>query len=229
MCTLKKMGDEEICFETVLNILSSEQKNLLLVFIKELNAWNRRMNLTGLSSKKRILDELVADSLMPHPFLPHTGVCLDVGSGGGFPAVPLKICRPNLKFFLLEPNSKKGSFLKHIIRRCGLKEIAVVRERIDTPSGSLPFKAVDIITSRAMAPLPKLINWCTPYLGPGGVMIAFLGKRFEKILTECEPILIKKDLFIEDIKPYTIKGTKSRRSLLVLRKGNKQELDSRRR
>ena len=220
------MRDDEICFQAVENLLSSEQKNLLLVFIKELNAWNRRMNLTGLSSKKRILDELVADSLMPLPFLPHTGVCLDVGSGAGFPAIPLKICKPNLKFFLLEPNSKKGSFLRHIIRRCGLKEIAVVRERIDTPSGPLPFKEVDIITSRAMAPLPKLIDWCTPYLGPDRVMIAFLGKRFEEILTECKPILKKKDLFIEDIRPYTIKAAKSRRSLLVLRKGNKPACDS---
>ena len=78
------MRDEEICFEVVENVLSSEQKKILLVFIKELNAWNRRMNLTGLSSKKRILDELVADSLMSLPFLPHTGVCLDVGSGGRF-------------------------------------------------------------------------------------------------------------------------------------------------
>lgn len=222
------MSGQEICFEEVKNVLSSEQKNLLLIFIKELNAWNQRMNLTGLSSGKRILDELVADSLIPLPWLPHTGVCLDAGSGAGFPAIPLKICKPNLKFFLLEPNSKKGSFLKHIIRRCGLKEIAVVRERIDTPSGPLPFKEVNIITSRAMAPLPKLINWCTPYLGPDGLMIAFLGKRFEEILTECKPILKKKNLFIEDIRPYTIKATKSRRGLLVLRKGNKPECDSRR-
>ena len=226
---MKNMRDSEICFEAVENVLSSEQKTLLLVFIQELNAWNRRMNLTGLSSYKRILDELVADSLMPLPFLPHTGVCLDVGSGGGFPAIPLKICKPNLKFFLLEPNKKKGSFLKHIVRRCGLKETVVVRERIDTPSGPLPFKEVDVITSRAMAPLPKLVNWCSPYLGPDGVMISFLGKHFEEILAECKPILKKKDLSIEDIRPYTIKATKSRRALLVLRKGNKSECDSHRR
>ena len=164
---------------------------------------------------------------MPLPFLPNDGVCLDVGSGGGFPAIPLKICKPNLDFFLLESNSKKGSFLKQVIRRCGLKKITVVRERIDTPSGPFPFKEVDIITSRAMAPLPKLIDWCTPYLGAGGAMIAFLGKRFEEILTECEPILKKNDLSVLDLRPYTIKATKSKRSLLVLRKGNKSECSSR--
>jgi hypothetical protein len=60
-------------------------------------------------------------------------------------------------------------------------------------------------------------------------MIAFLGKRFEEILIECQPILKKKDLFIEDIRPYTIKATKSRRSLLVLRKGNEPETGGRKR
>ena len=60
MCTLENMRDAEICFKAFENLLSSEQKNRLLVFIKELITWNRRMNLTGLSSDKRILDELVA-------------------------------------------------------------------------------------------------------------------------------------------------------------------------
>jgi 16S rRNA (guanine527-N7)-methyltransferase len=212
------MKDLESCFNGIEIKLSLGQKDLLSIFIKELTAWNKHMNLTGLSSTRRIVDELVADSLMPLPYFPDTGICLDVGSGAGFPAIPLKICRPAMKFFLMEPNLKKGSFLKQIIRLCGLKQIEVIRERIETLSQPFPFKRCSIITSRAMAPLPKLIGWCTPYLVPGGLMVAFLGNRFEDILAECEPLLKEKRLFVHDSKPYMLKGKELKRNLLILKK-----------
>jgi len=212
------MKDLEPCFEGIEINLSPGKKDLLSIFIKELTAWNRHMNLTGLSSTRRIMDELVADSLMPLPYLPDTGICLDVGSGAGFPAIPLKICRPAMKFFLMEPNLKKGSFLKQIIRLCGLKQIEVIRNRIETLSQPLPFKGCHIITSRAMAPLPKLIKWCAPYLAPGGLMVAFLGNRFEDILAECEALLKEKGLFVHDSKPYILKGKGLKRNLLILKK-----------
>ncbi|MBW2708077.1 MAG: 16S rRNA (guanine(527)-N(7))-methyltransferase RsmG [Deltaproteobacteria bacterium] len=206
------------CFTEIEKTLSPEQKALLSTFVEELTAWNNHMNLTGLSSPRRIMDELVADSLMPLPYLPDTGICLDVGSGAGFPAIPLKICRPAMNFFLMEPNLKKGSFLKQIIRLCGLKQIEVIRARIETLSPPLPFERCHVITSRAMAPLPKLIGWCAPYLAPGGLMVAFLGNRFEDILAECEPLLKEKGLFVHDSKPYMLKGKELKRNLLILKK-----------
>ena len=217
------MKDTESCLGGIETDLSSEQRETLSIFIKELTAWNKHMNLTGLSSTQRIVDELLTDSLMPLPYLPHTGICLDVGSGAGFPAIPLKICRPDLKFFLLEPNSKKGSFLKQVIRLCGLKQIEVVKDRIETPSRPFPFDKCNIITSRAMAPLPQLIGWCTPYLAPEGMMVAFLGNQFRDILRECEILLKEKNLFISELKPYAVKGTKSERGLLILEEGKNRK------
>ncbi len=212
------MNDLELCFNRIEINLSPGQKDLLSIFIKELTAWNKHMNLTGLSSTRRIMDELVADSLMPLPYLPNTGICLDVGSGAGFPAIPLKICKPAIKFFLMEPNLKKGNFLKQIIRLCGLKQIEVIRERVEMLSQPFPFERCHMITSRAMAPLPKLVKWCAPYLAPGGLMVAFLGNRFEDILAECEPLLKEKGLFIHDSKPYILKGKEMKRNLLILKK-----------
>ena len=212
------MKDTNVCFSEIEIDVSPRQERLLSIFVKELLVWNKHMNLTGLSSTRAIMDELVADSLMPLPYLPDTGICLDVGSGAGFPAIPLKICRPALTFFLMEPNSKKGRFLRQIIRLCGLKQVEIVKERIETPLEPSPFTECDIITSRAMAPLPKLIEWCMPYLAPGGLMIAFLGNQFEEILTENGPLLKEKGLFVHDSKPYTLKGKDLKRSLLILKK-----------
>ena len=216
----------ELCFTGIEASLSPKQKDLLRIFIRELTAWNKHMNLTGLSSPQRIMDELVADSLMPLPYLPHTGICLDVGSGAGFPAIPLKICKPAIKFFLMEPNSKKVTFLKQVIRLCGLKQIEITRDRIESPSDPSPFTGCDIITSRAMAPLPKLIKWFTPYLSPGGLMVSFLGNRFKDILRECQPLLKEKDLFVNEVKSYAVKGTKSERSILILKKGKKGVIEN---
>lgn len=215
---MKNIRESELTFEDVKIHVSSEQNALLFTFVKELNSWNKRINLTGLPSTKRILDELVADSLMPLPYFPATGICLDVGSGAGFPAIPLKICRPTLKFFLVEPNSKKGSFLKHIIRTCRLQQIEIIRERIEKPSRPFSFTKVDVITSRAMAPLPKLITWCTPFLAPGGLMVAFLGKEADEILEKSKSLMEEKDLIIHDSRPYTLKERRSERHLLVLKK-----------
>jgi len=217
------MKDTESCLGGIETDLSSEQRETLSIFIKELTAWNKHMNLTGLSSTQRIVDELLTDSLMPLPYLPHTGICLDVGSGAGFPAIPLKICRPDLKFFLMEPNSKKGSFLKQVIRLCGLKQIEVVKDRIEAPSRPFPFNQCNIITSRAMAPLPKLVKWCTPHLVPGGLMVAFLGYRFKEVLTECKPLIKEEDLIIDELKPYAVKNKKPERCLLILRKRNNRK------
>jgi len=202
------MKNTNVCFSEIEIDFSSGQEQLLRIFVKELLAWNKHTNLTGLSSTQAIMDELVADSLMPIPYLPDTGRCLDVGSGAGFPAIPLKICKPDITFFLMEPNAKKG-------------------ETCLDPS---PFTQYDMITSRAMAPLPKLIGWCIPYLAPGGLMIAFLGNQpgglmiaflgnqFEEILTESEPLLKEKGLLVHDSKPYSLRGKDLKRNLLILKK-----------
>jgi 16S rRNA G527 N7-methylase RsmG len=69
-----------------------------------------------------------------------------------------------------------------------------------------------------MAPLPRLVKLCAPYLAPGGLMVAFLGNRFEDILAECKPLLKEKGLFVHDSKPYILKGKELKRNLLVLKK-----------
>ena len=212
------MREAGLTIHKIEHTLSTKQQQLLDIFVKELLAWNKHMNLTGLSSTRRIMDELVADSLMPLPHFPDTGICLDVGSGAGFPAIPLKICKPTVEFFLMEPNMKKGRFLKQIIRLCELKQIEVFRERIETLSHSFLFKKCHVITSRAMAPLPKLIGRCTPYLAPGGLIVAFLGDRFRDILAECEPLLKEKGLFVHDSKPYILNGKDLKRNLVILKK-----------
>ena len=102
--------------------LSEHQLGLFQIYLDELWAWNKRTNLTGLSSRKRIVFELFLDSLIPAPFLAKRGTLLDVGTGAGFPGIPLKIYNPRLVVHLLDANFKKGSFLKQAVRLLGVND-----------------------------------------------------------------------------------------------------------
>jgi 16S rRNA (guanine527-N7)-methyltransferase len=155
--------------------LSEDQLSLFQIYLDELCVWNRRMNLTGLSHRERMVFELFLDSLIPAPHLVGTGRLLDVGSGAGFPGIPLKICKPRLKAHLLEANSKKVSFLKQVIRLLNLDETEVIRGRIEKDGGSLHPDGYHLITARALAPLGRTIAWCAPLLTPGALLVSFMG------------------------------------------------------
>jgi len=195
--------------------LSSSQLNLFHLYLDELWDWNKRVNLTGLSSRQNIIRELLLDSLIPLPLLPKKGRMLDVGSGAGFPAIPLKICRPLLKTHLLEANSKKVSFLRQVIRLTELHEINVIMGRIENCGSTLHPAGYHVITARALARLPETISWCAPHLQSGGMIINFQGSQFGKALRESSGIIEKYHLSLHRTIPYTIPGKDSQRHLLI--------------
>ncbi len=162
--------------------LNDRQIDLASIYIKELLAWNKHMNITGLSTYNEVINELFFDSILPGPSLPDTGKMLDVGSGGGFPAIPLKILKPKTAVDLLEPISKRCSFLKHVIRSLKLKDIRVIKGRIENDKNQLSFEGYDIITSRALASIDHVIEWCSPYLAKNGMLVSYLGNDAEKDL-----------------------------------------------
>ena len=198
--------------------LSSKQLESIGIFLRELMSWNKRMNLTGPLSEERIIEELIADSVMPSPFLPDEGSVLDVGSGAGFPALPLKICKPELQFFLLEPRSKRVSFLKHVIRCAELKKIQVLKGRIEEVASDFPFEKFDIVTSRAVTSLSRVVEWCTPYLREGGLLVTFQGHQFKDIVKGSRTLLGKNRLIIHQSMPYKLSVKNQKRNLLILKK-----------
>jgi 16S rRNA (guanine527-N7)-methyltransferase len=199
-------------------VLSGPQLRLLGIYFDELWLWNKRMNLTGLTTRERIIKELLLDSLIPSPFLPEKGHLLDVGSGAGFPAIPLKISRKKITFNLMEAKSKKVSFLRQVIRLLGLKGIEVTRGRIEKGKEILLPEGYNVITARALAHLPQTLTWCAPFLIPGGAIVNFQGSRFEHALTESSDVMKREQLFLYKSIPYTLPGKDSRRHVLIFKK-----------
>ncbi len=176
------------------------------------------MNLTGPLTKERMIVELVLDSLIPGPSIPMTAKMLDVGSGAGFPGVPLKIHGPDRNIDLLEINSKKVSFLRHIIRLLGLKDITVIEGRVERIQAKLAHMGYQVVTARAVADLSQLIAWCAPLLSPGGLLVSFQGSRFENDLNRSDPVMEEHGIFTHKVIPYKLPGKRARRHTVIFQK-----------
>jgi 16S rRNA (guanine527-N7)-methyltransferase len=196
--------------------LTAGQADLFRMYLDELWEWNRRINLTGLSSPERIVIELFLDSLIPAPFLPRSGPLLDVGSGSGLPGIPLKIYHQELELHLLDAHSKRISFLKQVVRRLSLKGVTVIHGRIEERSPGLLPGGYPLITARALAPLDRTIALCDPFLSAGGGLIGYLGKGAEKLLADNAAVLRTHRLSVIRKIPYRLPGKKTDRMIVFL-------------
>lgn len=198
--------------------LSSEQLELFRIYLDELMDWNKHINLTGLRHRERVVVELFLDSLVPVPYLPERGRMLDVGSGAGIPGLPLKICRSGLETDLLEPYSKKASFLKHVIRLMKLDGIKVIKDRIGKADVGLDPCGYDVVTARALADLPQIIKWCVPHLKVHGKLVGFLGHDGEEALERDRQMISEYRLETKQIISYLLPGRISGRTAVILEK-----------
>ena len=198
--------------------LSSSELGLFQAYLGELWEWNKRFNLTGLKTPEKMVIELFLDSLIPGAFLPQKASMLDVGSGAGFPGLPLKIRHPGLQTHLLETSAKKVSFLKQVIRTLGLQGVEVIQGRIEARETWLRGEGYGIITARALADLKKIIPWCSPILLQGGVLVAFLGAAGEKDVEKSKEVLDSFGLRVEKQISYRLPGKKTARHTFILKK-----------
>jgi len=198
--------------------LTGEQLELFRIYLDELMDWNKHINLTGLRHRNRVVVELFLDSLMPVPYLPERGRLLDVGTGAGIPGLPFKICRPGLESDLLEPYSKKVSFLKHVIRLMKLDGVEVIRDRIEKGNKRLDPNGYDVITARALADLAQIIKWCVIHLKVHGKLVGFLGRNGEEALERNRQMMNEYGLEPTQIIRYLLPGRGSERTAVILEK-----------
>jgi len=186
------------------------------VYLKELLKWNQKINLTAIRSEKGIVLKHFLDSLSVYPYIPKTRSLLDIGSGAGFPGIPLKITQPNLEITLIDSVRKKVDFQRHIIRMLGLKGIEAIHGRVQD-KGILQSLGgqFDITLSRAFSDLRTLLILGFPFLKKGGRVIAMKGEVDNKeirLLTETEEARYQKTAFL------TIPFSSFKRTILLFEK-----------
>lgn len=142
----------------------------------ELLRWNRTHNLTAITAPDEVREKHLVDSLTLLPLLGPAGRLLDLGSGAGFPALPVKIARPGLDVVSIDAVGKKIAFQRHVARTLGLERFAAIHGRAETLAGALPGEAgFDVVTARALGSLAMLAGLAAPCLAAGGRLIAMKG------------------------------------------------------
>ncbi len=143
--------------------------------------WNTRVNLTAITSPKDVAEKHFADSLAALPLLPEAAEVIDVGTGAGFPGVPLLIVRPDLQLTLLDGLNKRITFLNALLERLGLSAETVHMRAEDAGQSPLYRERFDIALTRAVAPLAVLTELTVPLLKIGGQSIAYKGAAEEEL------------------------------------------------
>lgn len=169
--------------------LSDAQLASFLKYLRELQAWNKKINLTSITEEKDIIIKHFLDSLTSARFLSGVNTLLDIGSGGGFPGLPLKIAIPSLKITLMDSVEKKVHFIRHMIRTLDLKGTNAISGRVESPE--LIHKltgAFDCVTSRAFAELEAFVTLGAPYVRPGGMLLAMKGPSVEEEMSAMGPV-----------------------------------------
>lgn len=138
----------------------------------ELIDWNQKMNLTAIDDPPRIATHHLLDSLSAGPLLQGPRVA-DVGTGGGFPGLPLAIALPALRFTLIDSVAKKLRFVDHVVQVLNLANVETLHTRVEQMKQVAPF---DTVITRAFAPLPRLCEWVQPLCGRQTRVIAMKGR-----------------------------------------------------
>jgi len=128
--------------------------------------------LIGPREVERIWSRHVLNCAVVAELIPDKALVIDVGSGAGLPGIALALARPDLDVLLLEPLLRRTTWLTETVEALALKNVRVLRGRAEDVAGSRQF---DVLTARAVAPLPRLAAWCMPLVRPGGVLLALKG------------------------------------------------------
>ena len=165
-------------------LVSEEQFSKLRTYVELLQVWNAKINLTGFSlveDLEEALDRLILEPVSAARLLPESiQSVVDVGSGGGSPALPLAIAAPRLSFTLVESSTRKCVFLREAIRATGLSSAKVIAERVEAVAGTPDHETFDAATVRAVRLDSELIAHLSVLVRPGGFLIHFDQAGFDQ-------------------------------------------------
>lgn len=177
--------------------------------------WNRAYNLTAINDPIEVYEKHFADSAMPLQFIKKGAKIVDIGTGAGFPGVPIKILRADVDVTLVEATSKKANFCDHVIRELGLKKIKIVGGRAEDVKTQKKLGKFDYIISRATLKLPKYLKIGTNYLKKDGKLIAMVGPSWSDELDDALAQVKKSGLKLTKVHDYILPISQSKRALLI--------------
>jgi 16S rRNA (guanine527-N7)-methyltransferase len=188
------------------------------LFLKELLKWNQKINLTSIRTEKGIVLKHFLDSFSVFPHLSNTSSLLDIGSGPGFPGIPLKIVKPSLELTLIDSVRKKVDFQRHIIRMLGLKGIEAIHRHVqDKEILQSLGEQFDMVISRAFSDLQTFLILSFPFLKKGGIGLAMKGEVNNDEI-QCLSKMEEKRYELQKVISFFLPFSSMKRSILLFEK-----------
>ncbi|MDQ0193703.1 16S rRNA (guanine(527)-N(7))-methyltransferase RsmG [Paenibacillus wynnii] len=190
-------------------------------YYKELVSWNEKMNLTGITERDQVYTKHFYDSisLAFHFKFNDIKSMADIGSGAGFPGIPLKICFPHLKLTIVDSLSKRISFLQHVSNELKLDEVQLIHGRAeDVARQSGHRDAYDLVTARAVARLALLNEFCLPFVRKDGWFAAMKGSDPSEELAEAKYSLKELRGRLEKVESFSLPVEESARHIILIQK-----------
>lgn len=203
--------------EINLDLDDNEIENFF-IYKKLLKEWNEKINLTAITEDNEIILKHFIDSLTIEKYIPENASVIDVGTGAGFPGIPLKIVRGDVKLTLLDSLKKRLFFLEDVKEKIKLNNVYMVHGRAEDIGNNNEYREkYDISTARAVANLKVLAEYCLPFVKVGGYFICMKGNSIEEV-EEARNAIKKLGGIIEKIEKINLPDSDIERNIIIIRK-----------
>lgn len=190
-------------------------------YYKLLIEWNQKINLTAIEEPHEVAYKHFVDSLFLMRITDNLGgkKLIDVGTGAGFPGIPVKIMESELELTLFDSLNKRILFLQEVCSALQLNQVSCVHGRAEDFGANPEYRGkYDIATARAVAKMPVLMEYCLPFVKKGGVFIALKGPELEKELKESQRALKELGGKVVDVQQFTLDEGRYSRNIAVIEK-----------
>lgn len=190
------------------------------IYLKELVDYNEKVNLTAITDRDAVFVKHFLDSCLGEKYIPKNASVIDIGTGAGFPGVPLKIIRPDINLHLVDSLNKRVVFLDYLKSKLGIEYNTYHSRAEDFALGDYR-EMFDVCVSRAVAKLNTLAEYCLPLVKVGGVFIAYKGSSAEEEVEESAKALDILGGEILEIEEFDLPNNMGKRNLIVVKKVSK--------
>ena len=199
--------------------VNDEVLNKFCAYMTNLLEWNEKINLTAITDEDDIILKHFIDSLTILEYIPEKSNVIDVGTGAGFPGIPLKIVREDINMTLMDSLNKRITFLNEIINKLGLKKINAIHSRAEELA-KIPEhrEKYDIAVSRAVANLSTLSEYMIPFVKVGGKCICMKGSNIEEELKTAKNAIKELGGEIEKVINFKLPDSDNERNIIIIKK-----------
>ena len=188
-------------------------------YMKLLLEWNEKINLTAITEEDEIILKHFVDSLTISKYIKEGNSIVDVGTGAGFPGIPLKIARKDLKITLVDSLNKRILFLNEVIEKLGLGDIETLHFRAEEFGQNKKYReSFDIATSRAVANLSTLVEYLLPLVKVGGICVCMKGSEIKEELENSKKAIEILGGEVDQVEEFYLPGTDIKRSIVIVKK-----------